>query len=110
MARAVFYVEVSGSKLAWNADDQKYTSAVNTELGIKKAVAATRGLVFGANQPRLPRLRLNFEGGLLGARPGSQIVFCAPSKVANCTVDNKLKGKSSNGKRIKSASVVGSGT
>lgn len=118
MSREAFYIEVDGSKLAWYAKEEKYTSAIRTILGIKKATNTTKGLIFGANQPRMPRLRLNFEagtqtslnrGGLSSGRR-SQIVFCAPDKVKDCTIDNKLKGKASNSYTIKSASLVGTGT
>jgi hypothetical protein len=125
MARKTYYIEISGSKLAWEANENKYKN-IASELGIKVANNSTTGLVFGANRPRMPRLRLNFEatnanaGGSITpttgvtvnlsasfGRRGSQVVFCAPDKVKNVTVDNKLKGKTSNGKKIKSASLVG---
>jgi hypothetical protein len=125
MARKTYYIEISGSKLAWEANENKYKN-IYTELGIKLANNSTTGLVFGANRPRMPRMRLNFESsggisasgsantsgvnGSVGAGSGgrsSQVVFCAPDKVKACTVDNKLKGKLSNGKKIKSASLVG---
>ncbi len=104
MALDVYYVQ-TGQKinLAWRAESNKYSSIAAT-LGIKKATNSTTGLVFGANQPRLARVRLNFEGG------GSQIVFCAPDKVADATEGGKLVGKTSNGKKIRSASLVGTRT
>lgn len=124
MARKTYYVEVAGSKLAWTAEENKYKNIAG-ELGVKLANNSTTGLVFGVNSPRLPRIRLNFEKtGAAGAsaspttgvtvnlavgggRPGSQIVFCAPDKVKGVTFDRKLAGKTSNGKKIKSCSMIG---
>lgn len=65
MARKTYYIEISGSKLAWEANENKYKN-IYTELGIKLANNSTTGLVFGANRPRMPRMRLNFEssGGI----------------------------------------------
>jgi len=125
MARKTYYIEISGSKLAWTAEENKYKNIMGV-LGIKVANNATTGLIFGANRPRMARVRLNFEttagisasgsanangaSASIGAgygRGSSQIVFCALDKVKQATYDNKLKGKLSNGKKIKSASLVG---
>lgn len=125
MARKTYYIEISGSKLAWTAEENKYKNIMGV-LGIKVANNSTTGLIFGANRPRMARVRVNFEssGGVAvggsantsgvtasasagSGRGSSQIVFCALDKVKAATYDNKLKGKLSNGKKIKSASLVG---
>lgn len=115
MARKTYYIEISGSKLAWDAPEDKYKNIAGV-LGIKVANNSTTGLIFGANRPRMARVRLNFDPGLgvtvAGASVGdgcrsSQIVFCALDKVKEATYDGQLKGKLSNGRKIKSASLVG---
>lgn len=118
----IFYIRVSGAarggansgfKFAFRAPRNKYNGILR-EIGATRAKNNERDLVFGANQPRLPRVRINFEktaaqsrAGAGTARSDSQIIFCDPRKIAEVTVGNSLRGKRSNGRRIASASVVG---
>ncbi|QYO68201.1 hypothetical protein [Leptolyngbya sp. 7M] len=100
MAQTIYYIQVEGAKIAWRADDSKYKGILST-IGAKKAGKNEKGLVFGVNQPRLPRLRINYKDG-----DGAKI-FCSPDKTKDCTFGNKLRGKKSNGKTIESASFIG---
>ncbi|MEM9220605.1 MAG: hypothetical protein AAGD25_40580 [Cyanobacteria bacterium P01_F01_bin.150] len=104
MARQVYYIEYDGGgKYAWEAEEDKYKE-IASACGIKKAGNSTKSLFFGANKPKPPRVRLNFEEGR-GDCGGSQLIFCDPDKLVSITQQNKLKGKKSNGMKIKSASL-----
>lgn len=103
MAITIYYISVDGTKIAWRADDSKYKSILS-QIGAKKAGTNEKGLVFGVNQPRLPRLRVNYKDG------GSGKIFCSPDKTKDCTFGNKLRNKKSNGKTIESASFIGTRT
>lgn len=102
-AQTVYYISSQGIKFAWRAPAAKYTSLLAT-IGARKAGTNETGLVFGANQPRLPRLRVNLKGGK------SQIIFCSPDKTADCTIGNKLRGKKTNNLTIESCSYIGTRT
>ena len=107
MARVTYYIEYDGGgKYAWEAEEDKYKDIAAT-LGIKKASNTTKSLFFGANKPKPPRIRLNFEDGGVGGNVcrGSQLVFCAPGKIDEATAQGKLTGKKSNGFKIKSAGL-----
>lgn len=108
MARQVYYIEYDGGgKYAWEAEEDKYKN-IASACGIKKATSSTKSLFFGANRPKPPRIRLNFQrrGGINPDDCGkSQMIFCAPDKLDDVVVKNKLKDKVSNGIKIKSASL-----
>jgi len=70
-------------KYAFYAPKDSYKGLANA-MNVKKAAQNERGLVFGANQPKPARVRINFEGG------GSTVRFCDPSKVESVTVGGVL--------------------
>lgn len=105
MARVTYYIEYDGGgKYAWEAEESKYKEIASI-AGIKKATSSTKSMFFGANSPKPPRVRLNFEEGGVGGNVcrGSQMIFIAPDKLDDVVVKNKLQGKKSNGFKIKSA-------
>lgn len=77
---------VAPIKYAFYAPKDAYKGLAK-DLGVEKAKQTERGLVFGANQPKPARVRINFEGG------GSTTRFCDPSKVEGVTVGGKLNKK-----------------
>lgn len=77
---------VSPIKYAFYAPKDAY-KGLETHLGVKKAKENESGLVFGANQPKPARVRINFEGG------GSTTRFCDPGKVEGVTIGGKLNKK-----------------
>ena len=108
MARKTYYIPIGKINYAWTADEEKYKNIASV-CGIKTASSSTKDLVFGANKPKPPRVRLNFEDGGTGGNVcrGSQIVFCAIDKLEDVVSGNKLVGKKSNGFKIRSASMIG---
>lgn len=104
MARVTYFIplNVGGStvKYAWDADDNKYQT-IAADLGITAAGPGEPGLVFGANSPKPPKIRINFEDG------GSQLVFCDPNQMAS-VLGGSVSGKTSNGRTISKAGVIGS--
>lgn len=77
---------VAPIKYAFYAPKDAY-KGLTKDLGVEKAKQDESGLVFGANQPKPARVRINFEGG------GSTTRFCDPAKVEGVTVGGKLNKK-----------------
>jgi hypothetical protein len=77
---------VAPIKYAFYAPKDAYKGLL-TQLGVKEAKQNESGLVFGANQPKPARVRINFEGG------GSTTRFCDPAKVEGVTVGGRLNKK-----------------
>ena len=70
-------------------------------LGIEKVKKNTSGVVYGANKPRPPQVKVNFEGG------GSTTMFCNPLNFANVTLGSPLRGKKFGGKgKYKSKTIT----
>lgn len=101
MARNAYYIEMDGTKHAWYADDAQYPSGLLTKINAKKASATESGLVFGANIPRKPKIRLNLEN------KKSYTVFCNTDKLDNVIGKNDLKGLSYRGSKVRTAGIAG---
>lgn len=94
MASTVYYIELGAGlggamapiKYAFYAPKDSYKGLAR-EMGVKEAKENERGLVFGANQPKPSRVRINFEGG------GSTTRFCDPGKVEAVVVGGRLNKK-----------------
>lgn len=92
-----FYIDLGGIKYGWRAPKDSY-KGLDKSLGVKKAKAKEKNLVYGAdNKP--PRVRLNLE-------KGSPLVrFCDPDKIKSVVFDNELVGKKFDGREITSVRV-----
>lgn len=103
MPRATYFVDVSANgvsfKYAWHSTTEKYDT-IAAAAGLTKAGNGEPGLVFGANKPKPPRVRLNFDDGT------SQVIFCSPGEYFNI-LGGSLNGSSSNGRNILSAGAIG---
>lgn len=94
MASTTYYIELGAGlggamapiKYAFYAPKDAYKGLASA-MGVKVAKQDERGLVFGANQPKPARVRINFEGG------GSTTRFCDPGKVEAVTVGGRLNKK-----------------
>ncbi|MGG6296302.1 hypothetical protein ACQ4M4_18080 [Leptolyngbya sp. AN02str] len=92
--RAKHYVRIGGavgdigeSKFGFLAPDKAYDNIAD-ELGVNKISDnnSARGILFGANFPKPPRVRLsgievNFGGGTGNDRRRSCIRYCDPDKI-----------------------------
>lgn len=95
MGQAVTYYIRLGSGLGGAIAPIKYAFYTSKEnykglekaLGVVKAKENEKGLVFGANNPKPARVRINFEGG------GSCIRFCDPGKLESVTYGGALNKK-----------------
>lgn len=108
MARVTYYIKIGEVKYAWRAEEDKYKN-IAKKCGIIKAKDKEANLVFGANQPKPPRLRLNFKKGIagnLGADQGSQIIFCSAANLNAC-LGKGLAGLKSNGFTIDTTAIPG---
>ena len=104
----IYYINLNGGggatfKYAWYAEGAKY-DAIAAALGITAAGANETGLVFGANNPKPPVVRLNLEDGG-GLAAGSQTVFVDPANYG-AVLGGSLNGQTTNGKTIRSASAI----
>lgn len=103
----IYYINLNGGggstfKYAWYATTEKY-DGIATDAGITKAGANETGLVFGANSPKPPSVRLNLEAS--GVAAGSQTIFVDPANYA-AVLGGSLNGKQTNNKTIRSASAI----
>lgn len=78
---------ISPMKYAWRTKNKAPSKGILSALGWFEAKESETGLVFGANNPKPARVRINFEGG------GSTTAFCDPSKVEGVTIGGKLNKK-----------------
>lgn len=75
-------------KYGWRVTgDTLSGKSIRAALGIKVAKEAEKGIVYGANNPKPARVRINFEGG------GSTSSFCDPSKLEGVTYGGALNKK-----------------
>lgn len=96
-------------RFAWRAPIDSYPDDIATELGIIKVKAQdqTKGLIFGMNHPRPPRVRINYSGKQ--GESSSAVLFCSPRKIARVLL-GFLKGKTFRGGKVTTCSTIGSST
>ena len=94
MSGAAYFCKIGGAigdigeiKFGFTAPDYAYEN-IGTDLGVTKLSGSNdrRGVVFGANYPRPPRIRVTYKQGNLGGGTGndvprSAIRYCDPDKV-----------------------------
>ena len=89
----VHYIAMKGGgsnfKYAWHAVSY---GSISNALGIKVASPSEQGLVFGANSPKPPEIRISyFKKGNKG-ETGSTTRFCALDKLDD-VLNGSLRGK-----------------
>jgi hypothetical protein len=99
--RNIYYVKLGPVKFAWRATDAQYPSDFLSALGVSKAKDTDDALVFGADSPRPPRVRINLKG----SKPAI-IRFCSPDKLESLTVKGSLNAKKYKGTDVDSVVVV----
>jgi hypothetical protein len=100
----IYYVEMTtGYKYAWKGDEAEY-KGITDELGVKKADAGAKGLIYGASV-KPPRVRITLDMGA-GNKPRTLIRFCDPDKIEDLIVDESLTGKKFDSKTITSVRMV----
>jgi hypothetical protein len=90
-----YYVEMqqgqSRYKHAWTTRKEAYNGIAN-QLGVKLAGTNEPGLVFGANSPSPPVVRISFKVGTgSNAKISSVTRICAPDKLED-VLKNQLQG------------------
>ncbi|MGB6301909.1 MAG: hypothetical protein WBF90_37840 [Rivularia sp. (in: cyanobacteria)] len=96
-------------RFAWRAPDDSYPKEIVEKLGVIKVKAEdqTKGLIFGMNHPRPPRIRINYSGKQ--GKHSSAVLFCSPKNIARVLL-GFLKGMSFRGAKITTCSTIGSST
>jgi hypothetical protein len=119
-AAEYFYCRIGGAvgdvgeaKFGFSAPKDAYDDIAD-ELGVVKLGenADRRGVLFGANYPRPPRVRINYVIDATGndARTRSTIRFCDPDKVGrvlNGSINDKTVTVRSKAYKIRSVSMAG---
>lgn len=95
-------------KFAWRAPSDSYPKEIATDLGINQATGTDQGLIYGMNNPRPARVRINVQ--ISQGNNKSYVLFCAPSKLVRLLIQNPLKGKKFRGGTITTISLPGTST
>ena len=96
----IYYIQMGSQlKYGWRAQESAY-SGIATQLGVKAGSSTTKGIVFGANGGKPPRVRINLQSGK------SVIRFCSPDKMADVLINGTLIGKSYKTTKICSVSAL----
>lgn len=95
----IFVIDLKSIKYAWRAAKDAYKGIAN-ELGVKEAKDTDNNLVYGSNQPKPVKVRLNL------ANKTSRLRYADPSKIEDLIVKGSLNGKKFDGQNINSVSVV----
>lgn len=98
----------ASSKFAWRAPEDAYPNDVAKELGVVKATNSEVGLIYGMNNPRPVRVRINVK--LKQGESKSVVLFCSPAKISGLLIGNTLRGKNFKTGKITTVSAVGSST
>ncbi|NJL48732.1 MAG: hypothetical protein HC929_16190 [Leptolyngbyaceae cyanobacterium SM2_5_2] len=94
-----YYIELGGINYGFAVPKDSY-KGIETLLGVKKVASNTKNVVYGANSPKPPRVRIRTENGKSYTR------FIDSKKIDSAIVDSGLIGKTLRGSRIVSASIA----
>lgn len=95
-------------KFAWRAPTSAYPDAVAKLLGVTKATEKETGLIYGMNNPRPVKVRINIKTKQGSSK--SVLLFCDPSQIANVLIKGTLRGISFKSGTITTISTPGSST
>lgn len=93
-----YYIQLGGINYGFAVPKDSY-KGLETTLGVKKVTGSTKNVVYGANSPKPPRVRIRTEKGKTYTR------FIDDSKIKSAIIDSGLKGKTFKGSKIASASL-----
>lgn len=87
-----FFVSMGKWKYAWSTRSGAY-DGIAASLGVKEVGASEQDVVYGANYPKPPQVRISYIIGT-GANAKVQSVtrFCSPDKIKD-VLNGSLRGK-----------------